>query len=85
MKVRGVSISHATHKAKMKRIYEMELEQERNNIENTLANNPSDELHEIHENIRKDNEAVNNERARGTQIRARCTHIELNEFFSVKR
>ena len=89
MKIRGVSISHASHKAKMKRIYEIELEQERINIENTLAIKPNDETYEMHENIKKEIEAVNNEKARGTQIRARCTHIELNKhstkYFLVKK
>ena len=35
--------------------------------------------YERHANIKKEREATYNERAKGMQIRAKCTHIELNE------
>jgi hypothetical protein len=39
-------------------------------------------MYERHANIKKEMEALNNKRAKGMQIRAKCMHIELNEHSS---
>jgi hypothetical protein len=82
MKIRGASISYASYKAKCNREYEMKLENSRIKLEQDLVKNPSEELYEMHATIKREVEALNNERSKGIQIRAKCTHIELNEHSS---
>jgi hypothetical protein len=82
MKIRGASISYASHKAKINRKYEKKLDIERVNLEIELAKKPSEEKYEMYANTKREIEALNNERAKGIQIRAKCTHIELNEHSS---
>ena len=47
-----------------------------------LTENPTDEIYKMHANVKKEIEMINNERAKGIQIRAKCAHIELNEHSS---
>jgi exodeoxyribonuclease-3 len=82
MRIRGASISYSSYKSKINKTFEKQLEKEREEIEIELAENARDETYERHANIKKELEIMHNERAKGMQIRAKCTHIELNEHSS---
>ena len=82
MKIRGASISYSSHKAKLNKMLEKDLERDREAVEIELAENPNEELYERQANIKKELELIYNERAKGMQIRAKCTHIKLNEHSS---
>jgi hypothetical protein len=76
MKIRGASISYASHKAEENKLHEQELKSELTSLEKALHN---DDNKQRYETILKDIEAINNGRTKGMQIRARCTHLEANE------
>jgi exonuclease III len=79
MDIRSHTISYATFKAKQTREYEKLLQDELKDIEQDLADNPTDDTKaQYHTNI-KELEKINNEKTRGSQIRARATHIQYNE------
>jgi hypothetical protein len=82
MSIRGAAISYASHLAKTKTKQEKDLDVERDYLEKELANNPDDDLHKRYTSVKSEIEAINNERAEGIRIRAKCTHIELNEHSS---
>jgi exonuclease III len=90
MMIRGFSISYASHLAKSKRQAEADLRKQLIEAENEIAINPSENTKQVYTTLIKDLEAINNERTRGQQIRARATHIEMNEknsayFFSKEK
>jgi hypothetical protein len=61
---------------------EKELEYDREAVEIELAENPCEEIYDRQANIKKELETIYNERAKGMQICAKCTHIELKEHCS---
>jgi exonuclease III len=79
MQIRGFTIRYTSHKAKEKRKYVTELQEQLTNIENELAIEPNEDNRQIFTTLTREMEAFNNEITRGQQIRARVTHIELNE------
>jgi hypothetical protein len=90
MQIRGFTIGYTSHKAKVRRQKELELQNELTKIENELATNPNENNKQVFATITRELEALNNERTKGQQIRARATHIELNEknsayFFSKEK
>jgi exonuclease III len=79
MQIRGFTISYTSHKAKEKRKYISELQEELTKIESELATEPNENNKQIFTTLTRELEDYNNEITRGQQIRARATHIELNE------
>jgi exonuclease III len=75
MKVRAATISYASHKAKKNRELEDNLNKEIVSMQN--SNEENDNLR--YETVKKELEQLNNERTRGAQVRAKCTHLEFNE------
>jgi exonuclease III len=79
MEIRSNSISYSSHKAKKTKQYEKELSEEIKKVEASLAENPNEDLKQHYITATKELEMINNERAKGSQIRARVTHIKFNE------
>jgi hypothetical protein len=76
MKIRTSTISHATHKAKCKREHEDRLNKEIRETQNQLNN---EDAKARYDTVIRELEQINNERTRGAQVRAKCTHLEFNE------
>jgi exonuclease III len=79
MIIRGYTISYSAHKAKLRRLHEKELKNDITKVEISMASNPDENTKQEYQTLTRELELINNERTRGNQIRARATHIELNE------
>jgi exodeoxyribonuclease-3 len=79
MAIRSETISYASYKAKQAREMEKRLKEELDVLQKQIAENPSNDIEQHYYTNLKELELLNNEKTRGTQIRARALHIELNE------
>jgi exonuclease III len=77
--IRGLTISHATYKARERKQTEIKLNKEMELCEQQLASNPSDNVHQHYTTVKKELEEINNYAARGVYIRAQAQFIEQNE------
>jgi exonuclease III len=76
--IRGLTISHATHKARERKIMELKLKAEMDLCEQQLASDPKD-THQHYITVKKELEEINNYAARRVYIRAQAQFIEQNE------
>jgi exonuclease III len=79
MKIRGLTISFSSHKAKITRAFEKEITDRLTTIEDEITSKPTDDNKQELITLTKELELINNERTSGVQVRARAMHIELNE------
>jgi hypothetical protein len=79
MQIRSASISYATYKAKKTREYEKQLKMELDKLEKKMSTMPNEDIKLEYYTNQKELEQINNQQARGQQIRARALHIEYNE------
>jgi hypothetical protein len=77
--LRGLTISYASYKNREKRKHEKELIEEITELDKVLSTNPNEDVLIHYKTIVKELELLNSEKARGTQLRSHCTHIENNE------
>ena len=66
----------------MNRKYERDLKTERVNLSKQHAEAPDDDTYQKYASTKRERESLSYDRAKGIQIRAKCTHIELNEHSS---
>jgi hypothetical protein len=79
MKIRGMTISYASYKAKQTRLIEKEIVNRLTTVEKLISENPNENNKQELLTLKKELESINNDRTIGAQMRARATHIELNE------
>ena len=68
MLIRSETISYASYKAKKKREYETKIRAELDEIQNLIANNPTEDIELKYFTNIKELELINNERTRGHQL-----------------
>ena len=79
MLVRSTTINYASNKARETKRYEEYIKKELNDITEKLEQKADDDLQQQYTTNVKELEIINNQKARGHQIRARAMHIEFNE------
>jgi hypothetical protein len=82
MDIRSKTISYASYKKKVNNQVEKELLDRLTNLEALIADEPNDDNIQEYVTTKNEIELVNNERTKGCQIRARCMHIDANEYNS---
>jgi hypothetical protein len=80
--IRGYTIGYSSYKSKQKKKLEQQLLTTMGKLEEKMDSNPSENIHLQLESTRKDLVLLEKERTAGYQIRAKCTHIENNEYNS---
>jgi hypothetical protein len=63
-----------------KKIFEQNLKNELENLEQDICNNPTDNTTQRLTTVKKELNDIDNEKLRGAQIRAKCLHIDANEY-----
>ena len=79
MEIRGISISYASHKAKINRENETALYIELNKLEKLLASEPSIETKNQYTQTKRELESINNKKTLGVILRAKALNVEFNE------
>ena len=77
-KLRGITISHATHKAREKKKKEKELQDKLLQLELNLGMTPSHDSLEAYSEVKHELESIHLERAKGSVVRCRAEDIVNN-------
>ena len=77
--LRGITISHSTHKARERKTLELNLKNEMIVCEQEMAKKTNENLFQHFTTVKKELEEINNYVARGVSIRAQAKYIDQNE------
>lgn len=76
-KIRGMTISHASHKARERRNHEMVLSKQIEHMENMAS--LSDNAFTEYQTLKKDYDDIQKEKANGVMVRSRADYVEFGE------
>ena len=79
MSIRSETISYSAYVAKIKRQHKSEIEKELKDLVIPMQSNPSSDTISLYQTNTRELELLNNEQAKGAQVRARAQHIDENE------
>ena len=76
-KIRGMTVSHASYKAKERRSYETALNKQIDKLENTASLSDNDNIE--YQTLKKEYDEIQKEKAYGIMIRSRANYTEFGE------
>ena len=76
MEIRGKTISYASHRAKVKREHELNLNKQIDKLEQQMTYDDSRETKDTYLITKKEIEDIHEEKVKGAQVRAKCMHLQ---------